>query len=275
MDNVIKSWVDDMRSSEELIALALASADEDAMWEFVDILRFRGGENEFNLASQLTAAAHPNERCLGAKILSQLGCGEPTYVTESVDVLIPMLRDRDLSVVCSAAYALGHRRDERAIDPLSKLADHSAADIRLSIASSLGGFDDETALNVLIRLTSDTDDNVRDWATFGLGSLTEADTPEIREALFTRTNEDNGEIRGEAMVGLARRKDKRAINLVREELKRNFAGSWVLEAAELVGDTSLLPLLSALRENWGDENEKWFGNALNQSIEACASRNET
>jgi hypothetical protein len=272
--NVAGSWTDDCRSSEEIVVLALVTVDDDTKWDFIDILRYRGGENEFRLASQLTESVKPEERCLGANILGQLGFADPTYVTESVDILIPMLGDRDSSVVYSSAYALGHRKDERAIVPLSELVDRPEPEIRQAVACSLGGFDDYTAINALIQLTSDTDEDVRDWATFGLGSLTEIDTPEIQDALFARIKEENSEIRGEALVGLARRNAQRTIDLVREELKLDFAGGWVIEAAKLVGDSSLIPLLSLLRDNWGDENEKYFGNKLNQALEVCASRNE-
>lgn len=266
--------MDNSRSSEEIIAIALAAADDDTVWDFVVVLHYRGGENEFRLASRLIESAKPVEKCLGAKILGQLGCSDPTYVAESVDILIPMLGDRDSSVVYSVVCALGHRKDERSVVPLSKLVDHPEPEIREAVAFSLGGFDDDDAIKVLIQLTSDTDDDVRDWATFGLGSLTEIDTPEIRDALFARTKEENGEIRGEAIVGLARRNDQRTIDLVRKELQLDYAGSWVLEAAELVGDASLVPLLSLLRDNWGDENEKYFGDELNQALEVCASRNQ-
>jgi HEAT repeats len=273
-NNVAGSWADDSRSSEELVVLALAAVDDDTRWDFINVLRYRGGENEFRLASRLTESVKPKERCLGTNILGQLGYSDPTYVIESVDILIPMLGDQDSSVVYSAAYALGHRKDERAIVPLSKLCDRPEPEIRKAVAFSLGGFDDDNAINGLIQLSSDTNDDVRDWATFGLGSQTEIDTPKIREALFARTKEENGEIRGEALVGLAIRNDPRTIDLVREELKLDYAGGWVLEAAELVGDSSLVPLLHLLRENWGDENEKYFGNELNQALEICAFRNK-
>jgi HEAT repeat protein len=274
MANVTSSWADDTRSSEEIIALALAE-EEETMWDLIEILRYRGGETEFQLAAQLTESAKTDERCLGARILGQLGCSDPTYVPESVDILIPMLGDQDSLVLYSVVYALGHRKDRRSIIPLSKLVDHPEADIRRGVAFSLGGFDDEDAINTLILLTNDSDDDVRDWATFGLGSLTEIDTPELRDALFARTNDENNEIRGEALVGLAARNDQRIIDLVRDELNRDFAGSWVLEAAELVGEPSLLPLLLALRDNWCDEDEKAFGGDLDRALKACAARNET
>jgi hypothetical protein len=268
------SWADDPRSSAEIVALALAEADEDMMWELVSILQLRGGAQEFQLAARLTAAADPKERCLGINILAQLqlGLNEPTYVTESVDRLLPMLNDPDISVVISVTYALGHRRDDRAIEPLCKLEDHPNSDIRLGVACSLGSFEHERAIQALIQLSSDSHEDVRDWATFALGSQIEADTPEIREALFARIHEDNGEIRGEALVGLANRNDPRTLELVRAELNRDYAGSWVLEAAELMGDESLVPLLNELRANWGDENEQCFGRELDRAMTACLGR---
>jgi HEAT repeat protein len=276
MDTVNSSWRGDWtketRPSEEILALALAELDEDTQWYFIDALRCRGGQTEFRLASQLTASANPDERCMGAAILGQLGHTASTYVTESVDILIPMLADQDSSVVYSATCALGHRHDDRAIGSLSQLVDHPDAEIRQSLASALGGFEDETAIQILIRLTSDSQESVRDWATFAIGSLTEVDTPELRESLFARIDEDNGEIRGEALVGLARRKDQRTLDLVRAELQRPYAGDWVLEAAELVGNSSLIPLLTALRDRWGNENERYFGAQLSEALEACAPR---
>lgn len=283
MDNKTTSWADDPRSSAEIVALALAQADEDTMWELIDILQLRGGAQEFQLAVQLTAAADPQERCLGVRILAQLRSElsqhkpglskyESTYVAESVDSLLPMLNDPDISVVISVTYALGHRRDERAVEPLCKLADHPNSDIRLGVACSLGSFEHERAIQALIQLSSDSNEDVRDWATFALGSQMEADTPEIREALFARIHEDNGEIRGEALVGLANRNDPRTLELVRAELNRDYAGSWVLEAAELMGDESLVPLLNELRANWGDENEQCFGRELDRAMTACLGR---
>jgi HEAT repeat protein len=284
MDTVNSSWRGDWtketRPSEEILALALAESDEDTQWYFIAALRCRGGETEFRLAAQLTAAANPDHRCIGAQILAQLGPLErspltgvkATFVTESVDLLLPMLADQDPSVVCSAAYALGHRGDDRAIGPLCQLVDYPDADVRHGVASALGGFEDDRAIQVLLRLTTDADESVRDWATFAIGSLIETDTPEIRSALLARMDEDNGEIRGEALVGLARRNDSRTLPLVRAELQRPYAGGWVLEAAELLGDSSLIPLLTALRDRWGNENEHYFGAQLNEALEACAAR---
>jgi HEAT repeat protein len=272
MENLPASWRDDSRSSQQLIALALAATGEHEMWNFVGILQTRGGEHEFRLAAQLMQSTNPDERCLGAGMLGQLGGETPVYVAESVDLLLPLLEDQEPCVLASVASALGHRRDSRTIGPLCQWVDHPEADVRFAVACALGNFEDDRAINTLIRLTVDADADVRNWATFGLGSLIQRDQPEIRAALFKRTCEDDGEIRGEALVGLALREDERVVDLVRAELQREYAGSWVLEAAELMGDASIVSLLAALRTDWGEENENSFGDALNQAIAACTSR---
>ena len=55
----------------------------------------------------------------------------------------------------------------------------------------------------LLRLTEDTDDDVRDWATFGLDVQGGADSAEIRDALFRKLTDRNADVREEAMAGLA------------------------------------------------------------------------
>ena len=89
--------------------------------------------------------------------------------------------------------------------------------VRYAVTRSLGGCPEESAIRALIELSRDQDFEVRNWATFGLGSLTEADSKEIRQALADRLSESNEEIRGEALVGLVERHDQRAIvPLIRE-----------------------------------------------------------
>jgi hypothetical protein len=61
------------------------------------------------------------------------------YVTKSVDIMSPMLGDRDLSVVSAAVYALGHRKDRHAIGPLSQLTDRPEAMIHRGLTFFLDG----------------------------------------------------------------------------------------------------------------------------------------
>ena len=126
----------------------------------------------------------------------------------------------------------------------------------------------ELAIKTKIEMSSDADEVVRDWATFGLGAIN-VDTPEIRAALFARIADEDEITRGEALVGLARRKDQRAIEPLIKELEGYFAaehGSYSVEAAEEFADARLLPVLMRLKE-LADSNDT----RLDDAIRRCSS----
>jgi HEAT repeat protein len=93
---------------------------------------------------------------------------------------------------------------------------------------------------------------VRDWATFGLGTQIDTDTPEIREALHQRLNDPDADTRAEAMVGLARRKDLSALEPILEGLSGDEVDDLVIEAAAELGDPRLLPALVELKSKWSE-----------------------
>ena len=271
----ISDWASDQRSSDELVSLALAAPelDDDDRWEAIRALHHRGGQTEFDLAAALTQSAEVKARALGADMLAQLGfySAKFTFPVESVNILIELLNDPAEEVIWSAAYALGHRKDERSIVPLCGLADHKSEDVRYGIACALGGFENELAVSTLIRLSEDVDPDVRDWATFGLGALLELDTPKIREALFARTTDEDGDTRGEALAGLAARKDERAFELIATELQRADVGTLIFEAAAKLADQRLLPYLNQQREGVDEDTHSFWLHTLDDAIGACSS----
>ena len=95
----------------------------------------------------------------------------------------------------------------------------------------------------MVQLTNDSVASVRDWATFGLGTLVDVDTRLIRRALWARMKDGDETVRGEALVGLARRKDRRIRTYIIKDLVRTDAGTLIFEAAEEYGDPTLLPYL--------------------------------
>ncbi|NOT60083.1 MAG: hypothetical protein HOP19_07645 [Acidobacteria bacterium] len=271
----ISEWESDQRSSEELVKIALAAPelDDDDRWEAIRTLHHRGGQTEFDLAVALTQSAEARARALGADILAQLGFYFKTFTfpIESVSILIELLNDSAEEVIWSAAHALGHRRDERSIPNLCELADHPSEDVRYGVACSLGGFENELAISTLIKLSADTDTDVRDWATFGLGSQTEKDTSAIRAALHARVTDEDDDTRGEAIVGLALRKDERALDLIKLELQRADVGTIIFEAAEHMADQRLLPYLSKQRERVSEGDESFWVHRLDGAIKAGSS----
>jgi HEAT repeat protein len=131
----------------------------------------------------------------------------------------------------SALVALGHLDAGDPVDIVSQAA-HPSADIRHAVAYALGGRADVISVRALTALSSDHDEDVRDWATFGLGSLCDVDTTDVRDALIARLSDENAEVRGEALVGLAMRADRRASPYLIAALKRGETHYLILEASE-------------------------------------------
>ena len=140
----------------------------------------------------------------------------------------------------------------------------------------MNGHNDKRAIAALIKLSGDDHPQVRNWATFGLGSLLEVDTPEIREALYQRflledpTDEETAEIQGEALVGLASRQDERILPKLMEQLMSENLSVLEIEAAEELANPQLLPALLQVK-TWC-EPTGYFAETLAAAIVACTPK---
>jgi HEAT repeat protein len=218
----------------------------DDYWNCVSALHLRSDRPIFHQAVSLCFDTDPLVRAVGADILAQLGTREGyPFASESAPVLISLLRDIDSRVIASALYALGHlkRGDSTELVPF---AEHPSEDIRCALAYALGGRSDDQACGALVALSADQDLDTRNWATFSLGSMCECDSTVIREALLTRLSDTDSEVRGEAMLGLARRQDMRAAEAILTELAREDVLSLAVEAAEEMPLSEFLPRLEQL-----------------------------
>ena len=252
---------------DQAFALADNSADDDARWAAVVALRRRPERAVFDRAMDWCASTEPSRRCLGADVLSQLGAPNCLYAADSTPVLLHLLQDGNEDVLVAALYALGHLRVGAATD-LAAFARHSSAHVREAVAHALGGRDDPAALDALTLLTSDANTDVRNWATFSLGSLCRGDTPEVREALAARLADEDGEVRGEALVGLARRRDPRAVAAITAELQATDVSSFALEAAETMASSEFIDLLRALARSEPTE-------AVLKALERCEATDDS
>ena len=97
----------------------------------------------------------------------------------------------------------------------------------------MGNFaDDPRAVQGLMALMQDTEENVRDWATFGLGVLGDADSSAIRDALCQRITDPNRDVREEAILALSKRKVLRAVPALIAELNHPDISDRLKDAAE-------------------------------------------
>ncbi len=257
-------------SSKELVEKAYKESNLNKRWEFIAEIQRRGTREEFNLAEKQSKSNDPIRREIGADILGQLGWQKSKFRKASVKILISLLKDENEDVIYAAATALGHREAPEAIPHLIKLKDHKSEDIRHSVVYGLTGYEDKTVIQTLIKLSSDPDRDVRDWATFNLGTQCDVDTPELREALKARLSDKDSITRGEAMVGMAKRKDKGIKDFILKELESEEIGILTLEAATLIADKKFLASLRKWKKVLENDDDSYFQNVLNDTIKACS-----
>lgn len=120
-------------------------------------------------------------------------------------------------------------------------------------------------LKLLIAYTTDAVVSNRDWATMLLASHA-PDTPDVRAALLSATEDVDPCVRGEALQGLAERDKECARPLVRRELERDQCSFATFQAAHVVADPSLL---KGLRAWTGRGGAAWIDNQILEAITAC------
>jgi len=253
-------------ATDELFAQTLrGDYDNDQAWDAIHSLRATGSREVFEEAMAWCRSSEPLKRARGADILAQFGHSAENQTTlfaaESFPVLAGMLDSETDPIALSAIVtAFGHLENPSIIPQILPFAYHPDADVRYALAFTLGCFaDDERTVSTLIKLTSDKDSEVRDWATFGLGGLGDFDSPKIREALFKNISDEDEDVREEAVVGLAKRKDPRSMPAVISALKDPDRIPRALEAANFLLDRTHEPIddpaacLKALRERFPDK----------------------
>jgi HEAT repeat protein len=213
--------------------------DSDEYWRLIRLLHAWGERGVFEKAAACCAGTTPTERQVGADVLAQIGPadvhGIRPFAQESVSVLRALLADSDDAVLASAIHALAHHRHADVRD-FRGLARHESQAVRYAVVHALTGHNQPEAITLLIELTTDVEATVRDWATFAIGTQCDVDSPEIRTALTGRLMDADDDVRGEAMVGLARRRDAAVIDYVVEALGSHDPSRHVFDAADEILD---------------------------------------
>jgi hypothetical protein len=126
-------------------------------------------------------------------------------------------------------------------------------------------------LALLIEFARDADKSNRDWAIFLLAQ-TEFDTAEIRAVFKHALDDEDEDVRAEALVGIAKRKPAFALPVVAVLLMSDWIGDLTLEAAGYVADPALLSALRKIRDD--PENAEMDGMTrmyLDEALESCAT----
>jgi HEAT repeat protein len=226
-----EKYAKDPRTTEELIRIAIEDWDKEYdpdNWPSArTILHARGDQATFEAARQLAASPDARSRAVAATILGEFGFPERTMPDQCTKVLLEMLAsETDPEVLGSICTAFHYQeRTAEIINAVARFAKHPNEDVRFGVVNGLTWAQNDEAIVTLIELSRDPDEDIRDWATFGIGQIYDTseeperfDTLAIREALVARVDDEHWETRYEALSGLALRRDPRAVNHIAKML---------------------------------------------------------
>jgi HEAT repeat protein len=220
-------------TDDEQLAALVAEGDDDRRWERLRAFAI-GDKPGARSAGELGLAANDSlTRTVAADLLGSVASVDPTAAAGIASVLITALdTERNTDARASMIFALGHAGDPRGRAAVVARADDPNEDVRMAAAWALPSLGlDENALTVLRRLSTDIDEDVRDWATFGLAE-SDAEDAATTGALAARTDDLHDDTRAEAIFGLARRHDPRARGLIEREMSRPVHGTLIERALE-------------------------------------------
>jgi HEAT repeat protein len=267
---------DDLQDPEALLRRGAEIADvmPEERAAIVTGLHGRDDRRTFAAACAMARSDGLEQRIIGLDVLGQIGysSGRP-FLTETLPVVLSSFADDRPEVLSSAILALGHLADRRGLEAVVAHAGHPSPQVRFAVAAALpavaGDPPEGAAIEALIALTSDPDTQVRDWAAMGLNAPCEADSPKIRQALADRLDDPDGDVAGEALLGLAQRRDPRALAPVLRRLASPRPGNLIVEAAGALGAPEALPALLRLKKaGWAEHDPR--PPVLDQAIAACS-----
>lgn len=253
------------------VAAALGTLDNECRWQLIGAIVTECPDDVFAASSELLHNRDERARALGADILGRLVTVDQGQRTKASRTLRGALAvETRPAPLASIVAALGHVGDPATLDLVYPLVADASAEVRLAVAFavatlSLQPLGPQSKI-ALIRLSRDTNAEVRDWATHALGSLSDADGPEIRDALLARANDDCHEARAEALFGLAVRRDPRAVPHLIRALQSPHVHGLELDAAAEAADPRLLPALWALRLSGLADNLR-----IHRAIDRCSA----
>lgn len=265
------------RSLQWLVRRAIRGWESDASWTAIAALQWRGNPQTLDRIRALVTSPNWRQRAVGIGIASQLmhrrrrsmSPAVAYALEETQAMLLAGLRDQHDEVAAVAATGLSHRPHPDALPDLVALSRHPDASMRFNVTLALGRYAQPDAIAALLRLARDDAAAVRDWATFGLGTLHDVDSPDIRQLLWDNLRDEDEDVRGEALAGLAQRRDPRVIARLIETLDDDCR-VYELEAAETMADPALLePLRALARTVDRDTADRYWLGMLDAALAAC------
>jgi hypothetical protein len=256
-------------STDEIFTRLFKSKSSSSYWNYIRELRKRKTNDIYQKAIQLTNSIDNHEKVIGINILAQFGYSKKKK-SQILNIYFNLLKsESNIKIISSILYGIGHNNKnltEKQIGLICCFHSSKSATIRYSLTFALSGIENKNAISTLIKLSKDKDADIRDWATFGIGSQIKTDNIEIRETLWERVTDTDKNTRDEAIAGLAIRKDQRVKEILKKELETaNDLSSLMLEAIENFDDKEFINLIELkIHKNKTEHliNEDWLSATL-------------
>ncbi len=248
----------DSLSEDQLFVQALASPDTPESEQAIDALRESGTRSAAERAMGLVQSADRNERLTGIDVMNDFGAKQNfQFQSEFAPLLVRTLETDDELQLLKAINCVAKTGTPAALGPLLRLASHRSKEVRLRVAQGLPSLtrgerlsEDHPLVCELLNMMTDDDTDVRDWATFGIGSQVSVDGKLIRSALQVALNDPDEDVRAEALSGLVQRRDQCAYQELVRSLTNESVGRLAVKAAAVLGDERLTDILQELTDWW-------------------------
>lgn len=234
-------------SNDKIFSRLESIKSEKAYWEYISILRNRSSEEIFIKCTELINSDLDNHKKIGIDILAQLGLPPRKFLKQTLKIYFHLLKsEKNPKILMSILYGISHNNDnlsESKIYQLCSLAEEKNKFIKEGLVAALIGNRNQLAIETIIKFSTDKTNQIRNWATFGLGTLLSIDNEKIRTALWNRVNDKHQETKLEAIIGLANRKDTRINEIIIQELKAGEMGILLLDAVLEMKNKEFLPIM--------------------------------
>lgn len=211
------------------------------------------GRRAYDIGLHFIKSPDSSQRVVATDVLAMVAVQHRTAGGSVARAVIGLLnREEDENVQWSALVALGPTGSKEAIPVLVEWLEKDNADLRCQAVQALNLVMEATGetpegVEAIAKATSDSDREVKFWATTSLAEGVTGNTPEIRDALGVRLFDNDDEIRNEAIYGLSIRKDPRMATTLEQALRGQRPAPRIFDAVVALGDPVLLPALEQVQ----------------------------
>ena len=240
-------------------ALAIDDIDSSEYARIVSELQNRGDRATLDSMLRLSRGDLPARR-LALNVLGRFGEPAWPFREEIVARLLEMWRENAGDEASDLVAALSHHCEFLPVrEILLSLVHHPDFWVRWYLTHAFGDDKNHESTSALIQLSRDSDEVIRDWATFALGN-SEYYSPAVRAALSARLDDEDFITRLEAIHGLVEHGEIIVLDAIINACESNEEGETLWDKS---GDDSpeyrVLPALYQMKDNgsWNaDVSEK-------------------